>query len=69
MKKVVAVLVIGLMVLIVGCGKPYVKGKPVDEAKIAQIQLGKSTTNQVVSLLGKPEKVEPVPGGEKYIYF
>ncbi len=70
MKKIVAVFVIGLMAVIVGCGKPYVVGKPVNEAKLAQIQLGKSTADQVVSILGKPEKVEPAPaGGEKYIYY
>ncbi len=70
MKKVAAVIFICLMAFIVGCAKPYTVGKPVTEAKIAQIQLGKSTADQVVSILGKPDKVEPgQPGQERYIYF
>jgi outer membrane protein assembly factor BamE (lipoprotein component of BamABCDE complex) len=68
--KYVAVLFIGLMAFILGCGKPYTKGKPISQEKIAQINLGKSDSSQVVSILGKPDKVEPgKPGEEKYIYF
>ncbi len=68
--KHVAVLFICLMAFILGCGQPYTKGKPVNQEKIAQINLGKSNGDQVVAILGKPDKVEKaIPGEEKYIYY
>ncbi len=68
--KYVAVLFVCLMAFILGCGQPYTKSKPINQEKIAQINLGKSDANQVVSIMGKPDKVEPgKPGEEKYIYY
>ncbi len=66
--KILAVLFICLMVAIAGC-QTYTKGTPITKEKVTQIQLGKTNAAQVVSILGKPDKVEPGQAGtEKYIY-
>ncbi len=67
--KYAAILLVGLLALTMGCGRPYTVGKHLDQAKVGQITPGTTTAGQVESLLGKPEKVEPTAGGQKYIYY
>ncbi len=54
----------------IGCAQNYSAGRHFDLANVSQITPGKTTADQLVSLLGKPEKVSPsASGGEKYIYY
>ncbi len=65
-----AILLMVSMAVTMGCAQTYSVGKHFDMANVSQITPGATTADQLVSLLGKPEKVEPMgSGGEKYIYY
>ncbi len=65
-----AIALIGVMILAAGCAAPYTFGKQIDQGKMNQIVLGKTNTDQLVSILGKPNKIEPVKAGvENYVYY
>jgi outer membrane protein assembly factor BamE (lipoprotein component of BamABCDE complex) len=68
--KYTAILLMVFMAVTMGCAQTYTVGNHVDLANVGQITPGKTTADQVVSILGKPEKVEPSgSGSEKYIYY
>lgn len=68
--RYVAIFLIGFMALTLGCTGPYTLGKPIEQGKLDQIVLGKTNGEQLVSILGQPNKKEPMKSGEeKYIYY
>ena len=68
--KYVAIFLIGFIALTFGCAGPYTFGKPIEQAKLDQIVFGKTNGQQLVSILGQPNKIEPGKSGEeKYIYY
>jgi len=67
--KSLKLLVILWVALGLGCGTPYIVGKPIDKAKVDQIVPGTTTESKVVELFGQPTKTESVATGEtKYIF-
>jgi len=62
--KYVLVVLISVIALSTGCGKPYVVGTPLEKAKVDQIVPGTTPEDKVVEMLGQPEKKEMTPSGE-----
>ena len=68
MKYWVLVLV-AVMALSLGCGKPYMSGTPIDKAKLGQIVPGTTPEAKVTEIFGQPFKKEMVEGDmTKYTY-
>jgi len=67
--RYLAIPVVLLVALTFGCGETVTKGRAIDRAKIDQLVPGKTGTDKVVEVFGKPDSVEKMPaGGEKYVY-
>ncbi len=67
--KYLLLLLIPVIALSVGCGKPYVVGTPIEKARVDQIVPGTTPESKVVEMFGQPEKKEMTPAGEtKYVY-
>ncbi len=66
--RIVNWMVVFLLIFAFGCATTQ-EGKMIDQAKLKQLQLGKTKTMEVEQLFGKPDKVEPMGKGEvKYTY-
>lgn len=48
-----------------GCASNYGNSSITDQDKVSQVQIGKSTTKDVETLLGKPSYVNTEEGGEQ----
>jgi hypothetical protein len=60
---------IPVMALSIGCGKPNIMGTPLDQAKMEQMVPGATPEAKVVEVFGAPFKTEMVAGGAtKYTY-
>jgi SmpA / OmlA family len=60
---------IPILALSIGCGKPYVMGTPIGKAKLKQIVPGTATDAKVIEVFGEPFKKETVTGETtKYTY-
>ena len=60
---------IPVLALSIGCGKPYITGTPIDKAKLEQIVPGTTPEAKVMEVFGAPFKQEMVGGGmTKYTY-
>ena len=60
---------IPVLALSLGCGKPYVMGTPIDKSRMAQIVPGASPEAKVTEIFGEPFKKEMVEGDmTKYTY-
>jgi outer membrane protein assembly factor BamE (lipoprotein component of BamABCDE complex) len=67
--KYLAISVVVLVALTLGCAEMVVQGKAIDRAKMNQLVLGQTETGKVVEIFGKPDSVEKMAGGgEKYVY-
>jgi hypothetical protein len=56
-------IIIILMGLFLGCAVNNTVGKPFDTNAIQRIELGKTTENEVISLLGAPGSIEKLDNG------
>jgi len=66
--RIVNVMLVFLLIFAFGCAMTK-EGKMIDQAKLKQLQMGKTKTMELEQLLGKPDKVEPMgPGEVKYTY-
>ncbi len=60
---------IPVLALSIGCGKPYVTGTPVEKSKLDQIVPGQSPEAKVTQVFGEPFKKEAVEGDmTRYTY-
>jgi hypothetical protein len=60
---------IPVMALSLGCGKPTMMGTPIDKAKLEQVVPGTTTDAKVMEIFGEPFKKEMVAGNmTKYTY-
>ena len=60
---------IPVLALSIGCGKPYVMGTPIDKAKLEQITPGTTPDDKLMQVFGEPFKKEMVAGDmTKYTY-
>jgi len=61
-------LLIPVIAFSIGCGKPYIMGTPIDQAKLDQITPGTSEA-KVTEVFGQPFKKEAVSADTtKYVY-
>lgn len=69
MKRYIAVLFVLLLGLTWGCAAQMTtQGRPIDQAKVSQIQVGKTTAEQLPGILGQPVRVAKSEGMERYYY-
>ena len=67
--KYLLLVLIPVIAFSVGCGTPYVVGKPIEKAKVDQMVPGTTKEDKVMEMFGQPEKKEMTPAGEtKYTY-
>jgi hypothetical protein len=60
---------IPVLALSIGCGKPTIMGSPIDKAKLEQIVPGTTTDSKLQEVFGQPFKTETVAGDmTKYTY-
>jgi outer membrane protein assembly factor BamE (lipoprotein component of BamABCDE complex) len=69
MRKYLLFLLIPVIAVAIGCGKPYFVGTPIEKSKVDQVVPGTTGEGKIVEMFGQPSKKETLETGEtKYTY-
>jgi len=68
-KTCTALLVVGVALLFQSCATmSHVRGKPIDEAKVAMIKKGETTSDEILERFGSPESQSTLADNILYVY-